>query len=63
MSSSRFKKPLLIFLIGLLINIPGAWMKITHQPYADFFLTVGFTIQMLGVLYGILILLKTKNTR
>jgi len=56
----KFKYPLIIFLLGVLANIFGAWAKITHQPIADIFLPIGMLAQAFGVAWAVLILLRKK---
>lgn len=57
----KTKHALIIFLIGFLINIVGAFFKITHWNFGPFtgniILTIGSIFQTLGVL---LLLYKTR---
>jgi hypothetical protein len=57
----QFKIPIFLFLIGILITIFGAWMKILHLHYADSFLTAGMLVKGIGVVASIYILLKQKK--
>lgn len=48
---------------GATIVIVGAWQKITHQPAADLFLTVGLlTEAVIFALYGILYMRHPMET-
>ena len=55
-----FKRPLLLFLSGLLITLLGAWAKILHLAFADIFLTAGLLLQATGLLYAMYVLVKSK---
>lgn len=55
-----FKRPLLLFLSGLLITLLGAWAKILQLTFADIFLTAGLLLQAAGLLYAMYVLLKSK---
>lgn len=57
----QFKIPLLLFLMGMLMVIFGAWLKILHHSFADSLLTAAMLLQGLGVAYAIYILLKEKR--
>jgi hypothetical protein len=57
----QFKFPLLLFLFGMLAGIFGAWLKILHHSFADYFLTASMLMQGVGVAYAIYILLKEKR--
>ncbi len=56
----QFKFPLILFLIGALITIFGAWAKILHLAFADKALTAGMLLQGAAVINAIYLLLKTK---
>jgi uncharacterized membrane protein len=57
----QFKFPLLLFLLGILAGIIGAWMKILHMAFADYLLTAAMLLQGVGVAYAIYILVKEKH--
>ncbi len=57
----EFKTPLLLFLIGILFTVLGAWMKILHMAYADITITAGMVTKAVGVIMAIGILVKTKR--
>jgi len=55
-----FKRPLLLFLCGLLITLFGSWAKILHMAFADGALTAGMAIQASGIIYAMYVLVKSK---
>ncbi len=57
----QFKIPLLIFLLGILFSVTGAWMKIMHYSYADFLLTAAMILKAVAVIFSIYILVKDKG--
>ena len=57
----QFKIPILLFLLGILISILGAWMKIMHMAFADGILTAGMLVKGIGVALAMYLLLKTKR--
>ncbi len=57
----QFKIPLLLFLLGILFSVTGAWMKIMHYSYADFLLTTAMIIKAVAVIIAIYILVKDKG--
>ncbi|MFY1046439.1 gliding motility protein GldL [Chryseobacterium sp. GP-SGM7] len=61
----KFKFAVVIFLIGFLITLLGAWLKITHITFGPFngniALTIGTFIQGLGVLLIIIKILISKK--
>lgn len=54
---------LVLFLIGAVLTIIGAFYKITNQPkdWTTFFLIIGMTFEAVAVLLLILKLFKKKN--
>jgi site-specific recombinase len=57
----QFKIPILLFLLGILVTIFGAWMKIMHMAFADGALTAGLLLNGIAVAAVVWILLrKTK---
>lgn len=50
----KAKYAILIFLVGFLVNLLGAWLKITHFSMGPFngniCLTIGSIIQSIGIL-------------
>jgi hypothetical protein len=57
----QFKIPILLFLLGFLVSIFGAWMKIMHMAYADGLLTAGMLLKGAGVVGAIVLLMKEKK--
>jgi hypothetical protein len=57
----QFKIPLLLFLLGILFSVIGAWMKIMHYSYADFLLTAAMIVKAIAVIFSIYILVKDKG--
>ncbi len=55
-----FKRPLLLFLCGLLITLFGSWAKILHMSFADVLLTAGMVIQAGGIIYAMYVLVRSK---
>jgi len=51
----KTKHAFLIFLIGFLLNVVGAFLKIVHFSNANLFLIIGSTIEIMG---AVLILYK-----
>lgn len=51
----KTKHAILIFLLGFLTNLGGAFLKIVHFSNANLFLTIGSAIKIIG---AILILYK-----
>lgn len=54
---------LVLFLIGAVLTIIGAFYKITNQPkdWTTFFLIIGMTFEAVAVILLILKLFKKKN--
>lgn len=46
----KTKYAIIIFLIGFLINIVGAFLKITHWGGANLFFTIGSLIEIIGII-------------
>lgn len=57
----QFKIPILLFLLGILVTIFGAWMKIMHMAYADGLLTAGMLLKGISVVMAIYLLVKKKR--
>lgn len=57
----QFKIPILLFLVGILTTIFGAWMKIMHMAYADGLLTAGMLFKGISVVLAIYLLVKQKR--
>lgn len=62
----KFKLGIVIFLIGFLITIIGAWLKITHISLGplngNICLTIGAVIQVVGIMLLIIKILISKRT-
>ena len=56
-----FKWPLVIFLIGVLIQIVGVLFKIRHWPMADEMITISSIICAVAVLFAIIKLILMKK--
>jgi hypothetical protein len=54
----QFKIPILLFLLGILVTIFGAWMKILHLSIADGVLTAGMLLKAAGVAIAIIFVLR-----
>lgn len=54
---------LVLFLIGAVVTIIGAYFKITHEPqdWSSLFLIIGMTFEAVAVILLILKLFKKKN--
>lgn len=59
----KFRWPIVIFLVGLVLRLFGAWSMITHQEYAQEILTAGFFTQMAAVFLTLFILVGTLFSR
>ncbi|PQA92702.1 hypothetical protein SAMN05421796_110114 [Chryseobacterium piscicola] len=63
----KTKFAIIVFLVGALINILGAWLKITHISLGPFngniCLTIGSIVQGLGILLLIYKLLTTQKLK
>jgi hypothetical protein len=59
--NKKYKLPLVLFLISMVLNIVGALFKIQHWPGASFMLVIGILSQALAIVLLILALLK--NTK
>ena len=46
----RFRYPIIIFLIGLVVTLFGATKKIMHHESADTFLSIGMGLECAAVL-------------
>ena len=59
--NKKYKLPLVLFLISMVLTIVGALFKIQHWPGASFMLVIGILSQALAIVLLILALLK--NTK
>jgi hypothetical protein len=60
----KAKHAFLIFLIGFLVNIIGAFLKIVHFSNANLFLAIGSSIEVIGallILYKLFTYLKFRD--
>jgi len=57
----KYKHIISIAVVGILINLFGAWAKLTHQAYADATLLISFCIIILSGLLLIIKMLTTKS--
>ncbi len=57
----QFKIPILLFLLGILVSIFGAWMKIMHMAFADGILTAGMLLKAVSVIVSIIFLLRKSK--
>lgn len=55
---------LVLFLIGAVLTVIGAYFKITHEPedWASLFLIVGMTFEAVAVIMLIIKLFKKNNS-
>ena len=57
----RFKWPIILFLLGLLSNVTGAWFKVMHYQGSDFLLTTGFILQALALAIAVFFVFRYKG--
>ncbi|KQT17321.1 hypothetical protein ASG31_07870 [Chryseobacterium sp. Leaf404] len=62
----KFKLGIIIFLIGFLITLVGAWLKITHITLGPFngniVLTLGTFFQVMGIIVLIVQMLMRRKS-
>jgi hypothetical protein len=58
---ARFKFPILVFGFSILVNIIGAWAKITHQEWANGALAFGLITQALAVAWAVFVVFDRKK--
>lgn len=62
----KFKFSIAVFLVGFLITLIGAWLKITHMSVGplngNVSLTIGTIIQIVGVILLIIQILISKKS-
>jgi len=59
----RIKLSIWILVIGFMIGFIGAWMKITHQFFADFVLGLSALIKLLGLLFLAIFFLRHPKVK
>ncbi len=55
---SKYKIPLVLFLLGMVITIVGALFKIMHWPVASIMLVIGMLTEAVSIITLIAIILK-----
>jgi len=62
----KFKRGIVVFLIGFLITIVGAWLKITHITLGplngNVSLTIGTIIQVVGIIVLIVQIMMSRKS-
>lgn len=62
----RFKFSIAVFLVGFLITLLGAWLKITHMSVGplngNVSLTIGTIVQIVGVILLIIQIVISKKS-
>lgn len=56
--SSKYKIPLVLFLLGMLFTIVGALFKIMHWPFASILLIIGTAAEAIAIITLISIIIK-----
>jgi len=56
----EYKIILILFLLGCIITIIGAFLKITHNPNSNFVLALGMVLEIISLIMLILTILKKK---
>lgn len=63
----KFKFSIAVFLVGFLITLIGAWLKITHMSVGplngNVSLTIGTIIQIVGVILLIIQIVISKKVK
>jgi hypothetical protein len=59
--NKKYKLPLFLFLISMVLTIVGALFKIQHWPGASFMLVIGLLSQALAIVLLIVALLKNSK--
>jgi hypothetical protein len=54
----QYKIPLIIFLLGMATTILGALFKIIHWQFANALLIIGMTLEVIGIILLIRLILK-----
>lgn len=57
----KFKLPILLFGVSMVLNIFGAWAKISHISWADMILTSGLIMQAAAVAWAVYIAFDRKK--
>jgi hypothetical protein len=58
---SKYKIPLVLFLLGMVITIIGALFKIMHWPGASIMLVVGMLTEAFSIIALIIMILKNSK--
>jgi len=56
-----FKWPLVLFLLGFLIQFTGALFKIRHWPMADEMITIGYVFCGIAIVFAIIKVARMKK--
>ena len=58
-----FRFPITIFLLGVVVNIFGSYLRIMHHPNNQNFLLAGAILEAAGVMAAIIILWQQKKAQ
>jgi len=59
----RIKLSIWILVIGFMMGFVGAWMKVTHQVFADLVLGFSALIKLLGLLFLVIFFLRHPKVK
>ncbi len=59
--NTKYKIPLVLFLIGMVLTVVGALFKIMHWPYASILLIVGMLSEAVAIITLIAVILKKSK--
>jgi hypothetical protein len=59
--NSKYKIPLVLFLLGMLFTIVGALFKIMHWPFGSMLLIAGTLSEAVAIIFVISIVLKKSK--
>ena len=59
--NNKYKIPLVLFLLGVLFTIVGAFFKIMHWPFASLLLMAGMLSEAVAIISIISIVLKKSK--
>ena len=59
----KIKSSIWIIAFAYIVDFIGMWMKITHQAFADFFLTLATVLKVIGVLLFAIFFLRHPKVK
>ncbi len=62
-TKGRLIPAIVVFLLGLIVTIMGALFKIQHWPYGSILLTIGSLLEVIGILFTIIILIRVYRLK